>query len=141
MILSRVSLVIMLLYSSTALAEPFYRKCTFINSKEPSFDLVIDPEQKIVILFGDKTAGTFMIKDNEIDRACDSMLPCGSFALNLNGTLLGKHSVIVEKDKIIFSAHSSGEDKLFNGYNLKTGTILFGSVAMTPAYCVAGTSH
>jgi hypothetical protein len=139
MFLSRISLTIMLLYSSTALATPFYKKCSFINSKESSFDLIVDISKKIVILHGDKTAGVFMIEDNEIGRACDNeILPCGSFASNLNGGILGKHTVTVEKDKIFFSAQSLGEDKLYNAYDVKSGFLLFGAIAMSPAYCVSG---
>lgn len=136
MILSRVSLAIMMLYSNIALSAPFYRKCTFINSQQPPFDLIIDLEKRLIIINGDKAGGAFMIEDNEIGVACDrKVIPCGSIALNLKGDILGKHTVKVDKNRLYFSAQSTGDDKLFNAYDIKTGVIMFGSIAMTPAFC------
>jgi hypothetical protein len=101
------------------------------------FFIIGNTDRNTVILKGDETLGGFMITDNEIGIACydNVALPCGIIASSLQGNILGKHTVIIEQNKIFFSAQSSGSNKVFSEYDMETGIILFGSPDLTPAIC------
>ncbi len=137
MVIIRNAVMMIVLSSNVALSAPFYRKCTFINSQESPFELIIDPVKKTILLYGDMKAGIFMILDKEVGMACDQkILHCGSIAFDLKGDLSGKHSVIVDNNIIKFTAQNYGDGTLWSDYNLKTNIINFGSIRLNPAYCV-----